>query len=81
MAEKYYKSIDVSLADRTAEVRNIRANNNGSNMEIQYSLDAVNYKGSTDTDIKDCCNYKFLVLNKKCKDEVSTVPIQFHSSE
>ncbi|XP_057304734.1 phospholipid-transporting ATPase ABCA3-like [Hydractinia symbiolongicarpus] len=65
MASNYLKSVQVEIADRTSEMTKIKHENNGSNVNLLYVENPL-YK-VVGTDKKECCDYKYFVLNKECR--------------
>lgn len=74
MSKNYYTSVETNMLDITQSVKDIQESNQGDNINLLYTSPTFN--GSVTTQ-KDCCRYKYLVLNKKCLDLVSSNPINF----
>lgn len=69
MASNYLKSVQVEIADRTSEMTKIKHENNGSNVNLLYVENPLSKVFGTDK--KECCDYKYFVLNKECRKAVS----------
>ena len=70
MSRNYYSGVSVTFEDKTAQINDIIANNSGNKVNILFAKSK--YKAAVSSSFKECCNYKFVVLNKDCRNQVST---------
>ena len=67
-ADSYYASVDTDIEDISDASYLIRANNSGTDINVKFSDPPISLKTS---DLKNCCKYKYYVLNQNCKNAVS----------
>ena len=70
MSRNYYSGVSVTFEDKTAQINDIIANNSGDKVNILFAKSK--YKAAVSSSFKECCNYKFVVLYKDCRNQVST---------
>ena len=70
MSRNYYDGVSVTFQDKTAQIDDIKASNNDKKVNILFAKSK--YKAKVSSSFKECCNYKFVVLNKDCRNQVST---------
>ena len=60
----------MTFQDKTAQIYDIIANNSDKKVNILFAKSK--YKAIVSSSFKECCNYKFVVLNEDCRSQVST---------
>ena len=69
MSRNYYDGVSVTFQDKTVQIYDIIANNSDNKVNILFAKSK--YKATVSSSFKECCNYKFVVLNKDCRNQVS----------
>ena len=70
MSGNYYDGVSVTFQDKTTQINDIIANNSDNKVSILFAKSK--YKATVSSSFKECCNYKFVLLNDQCRNHVST---------
>ncbi|KAL9959228.1 hypothetical protein ACROYT_G036325 [Oculina patagonica] len=68
VANEYLKDVKVDLKDIASDVNTIRTGNQGDKILVK----GKKFEYKDETEMNECCNYEFLILNAKCQNAVVT---------